>query len=53
MQLETVDKTYENFEMAYFSGDAEIFFAFGKLLEKKLVIKYMNRLTNAKKLLGE
>lgn len=48
-----IDKTYENFVTAYYSGDAETFFGFGKFLQDKLITKYMNRLTKEKKLLGE
>lgn len=51
MQLENVELTYENFITAYYSSDAETFFSFSKLLEDKLITKYMNRLTKEKKLL--
>lgn len=53
MQLENVELTYENFITAYYSADAETFFAFGKLLDDKLMNKYFNQLTKEKELLGE
>lgn len=53
MQVENVEPTYENFVTAYYSGDAETFFSFGKLLDDKLINKYFNQLTKEKKILGE
>ena len=53
MPLENVETTYENFITAYYSGDAEIFFAFGRLLNDKIINKYFNQLTKEKEILGE
>ena len=53
MELQNIELTYENFVTAYYSGDADTFFTFGQMLEKKEVNKYFKQLEKEKKLLGE
>lgn len=53
LQNTNIEPTYENFVMAYYSGDADAFFKFGQTLEKRVVNKYFRQLETEKKLLGE